>query len=50
MSNPLKCKCGKMISKPKANKTGMCVACSMRERAKGNLVSQSKKNMSEDSK
>ncbi len=39
---PKKCKCGKMISDPKSNKTGMCSACSMRERIRENYVSQSK--------
>lgn len=44
MKQPKKCKCGKMISIPKANKTGMCSACSMREMTRVNAKSSSKQN------
>lgn len=27
MTKPIKCKCGKMISRPKANKSGLCYTC-----------------------
>lgn len=42
-----KCKCGKMISKPKSNKSGMCSACSMRKRTRDNNISRSKQNANE---
>ena len=32
MKKPMKCKdCGTMIPKPKANKTGRCTACGLKE-------------------
>ncbi len=28
---PIKCECGKMISKPKSNKSGLCSRCSIKK-------------------
>ena len=31
MKQPIKCKCGKMIKRPKSNKSGLCYSCLMNE-------------------
>ena len=46
MKQPMKCECGKMIRRPKGNKTGMCSACSMRKRTRDKLVSHTADNAS----
>lgn len=31
MEKPMKCKCGKMINRPKANKSGLCYDCNLKK-------------------
>ena len=34
MKKPMKCKCGKMINRPKANKSGLCSSCNLKRMGK----------------
>lgn len=52
MKKPMKCdECGKMISKPKLNKSGLCTPCGLRKimKIKYNRKSKTKQNENEDS-
>lgn len=37
MEKPMKCKCGKMINRPSANKSGLCSSCSIDKFNKGKV-------------
>ncbi len=46
MNKPIKCKCGKMISRPKRNKSGLCYSCTMNhiQKSRGNKSKEEKED------